>query len=268
MDFYNFTFNGKDLTEFDCMICCFDKPNNIETNEYPTITFNTVQNNSNDSFDLTHGTYDKALEGKISICKNTCNNKDIYFTRDEVRNIYNWLDIRGYGKLTFSNDFYENTFFEGGFTSIQPVKNNKKIIGFELTFTSRYPYGLSEDLSYSFSLTSDNLSNEILNNSDDVKPVYPRLLQIIPQIDGDLEIKNSLDDQVLVVKNCKQNEIIKIDCENRIIETNSIHDVYNDFNYVYLRFLKGGYNNVNVLTFSIPCKVKIILNEVRKVGFI
>ncbi len=268
MNNYNFTFNDKELIEFGCMLCYFDKLGNVEISDYPAITFNTVQNNSNDSFDLTYATYDKALEGKLSFCKIDCNNTNAYFTRDEIREIYNWLDIRGYGRLVLPGEYFEDTFFEGGFTSIQPVKNNKKVVGFELTFISRYPYALSDDLLYAFDLTDEKLSGEILNNSDDAKPVYPTLLEIIPKSDGNLTIENSLDKEVLEVKNCVTNEVIKIDCEHRIIETDSSHDVCNDFNYNYLKLLKGGCNNVNMLTFSIPCKVRIVLNEVRKVGFL
>ena len=128
MNNYNFTFNGKELTEFGCMLCYFDKLGNVEISDYPAITFNTVQNNSNDSFDLTYATYDKALEGKLSFCKIDCNNTNAYFTRDEIREIYNWLDIRGYGRLVLPGEYFEDTFFEGGFSSIQPVKNNKKVV--------------------------------------------------------------------------------------------------------------------------------------------
>ena len=54
----SFIFNNRSLSDLGMMICYFDSVDNIETVESPTITFNVVQNNSDDSFRPTYTSYD------------------------------------------------------------------------------------------------------------------------------------------------------------------------------------------------------------------
>ncbi|WRK55793.1 DUF6558 family protein [Coprobacillaceae bacterium CR2/5/TPMF4] len=100
-------------------------------------------------------------------------------------------------------------------------------------------------------------------------PVYPKKLTITLRQAGDLTITNSLDDRTFGIKNCENNEVITIDCVNRIIQTSSdTHNVYDDFNYNFFRLMQTETDTENEFTFSLPCDVEMTYNEVRKVGFI
>ncbi len=267
----SFIFNNRRLSDLGMMLCYFDSVDNIETVDSPTITFNIVQNNSNDSFRPTSASYDGSLESnEIGICKVNCNEKNLYFTRDEVRAIYKWLDTKSFRKFVIENDpMFEDVYFLGGFTQINQVRHFGKVIGFKLKFTSQYPYGLSEDIKYTKTITSDNKYFSIINDSDDVKPVYPSCLKITMMEDGDLTIKNTLDEYTFGIRNCKNGEVITVDCVNKIIETDkSEHDIYNDFNYNYFRLLRNDDTDNNKFTVSLMCKIEFTINEPRKVGFI
>lgn len=272
MDNINFVYNDKSLFDFDCMLCNFDSKSNIEVLETPTITFNTVQNNQNDTFNLTHTSYDRTLESSdIGICKIDCQREDIYFTQDEIRAIYKWLDLRSFKNLIIENvEDFEDVYFVGGFTTIQQVKNNGRTIGFKLKFTSKYPYALSNDLLYRKTITSDNKTMIIINDSDDVRPLYPSSLKITLLENGNLTISNNLDSENdISIKNCKKDEVIEIDCQSRIIETSySSHDIYNDFNYNYFRLIRNDKTDINEFEFNLLCEIEVVFNEPRKVGFI
>ena len=87
--------------------------------------------------------------------------------------------------------------------------------------------------------------------------------------DGNLTIKNSLDNEMFGIKNCLNGETITVDCISKIIETDkSAHDIFNDFNYNYFRLLRNDDTDNNKLTVSLPCKIEFVVNEPRKVGFI
>ena len=271
MENVSFTYNDKSLLDFNCMLCNFDSTSNIEVLETPSITFNTIQNNHNDTFKSSYTSYENSLEsGIISICKIDCHENEKYFTQEEVRNIYKWLDTRKYKKFIIDNDeLFEGVYFIGGFTSIQPVKNNLKVIGFQLKFISELPYGLSDDIYYSKNITTSDNKLLIVNDSDDVKPVHPYKLKITLAENGDLTIKNNIDHNDISIKNCKKNETITVDCVNRIIETNNVtHKIYDDFNYNYFRLIKTDDTDENIFTINLPCKIEVYLNEPRKVGFI
>lgn len=272
MDIKNFTFNNKQLTDFNCRMCSFSASGDVETSDYPTITFNVVEVAGNDMFRKTSAKYEGALQSSpIQICKDICQTDDEnkYFTQQETRAIYKWLDIRDYKKFTIDNELFENVYFIGGFTSIAPVKHAGRIIGFELIFTADRPYGLSDDITETFSLSGSNLIKTIENDSDDLSSVYPKYLKITIKQAGDLTITNSLDDRTFGIKNCENNEVITIDCVNRIIQTSSdTHNVYDDFNYNFFRLMQTETDTENEFTFSLPCDVEMTYNEVRKVGFI
>lgn len=267
----SFIFNNRSLSDLGMMICYFDSVDNIETVESPTITFNVVQNNSDDSFRPTYTSYDGTLESnEICICKIDCTGNNRFFTRDEVREVYRWLDTKSFRKFTIQNDdMFEDIYFIGGFTQINQVKHFGNVLGFKIKFTSQYPYGLSEDIRYAKTITENDNTFNVVNNSDDVKPVYPSNLKITIMKDGNLTIKNSLDNEMFGIKNCLNGETITVDCISKIIETDkSAHDIFNDFNYNYFRLLRNDETDNNKLTVSLLCKIEFIVNEPRKVGFI
>ena len=62
-------------------------------------------------------------------------------------------------------------------------------------------------------------------------------------------------------------EIITIYGKEQFIESNnSSHEIYNDFNFKYLRIANTYENKNNILTFSIPVECTLTYSPIRKVG--
>ena len=104
------------------------------------------------------------------------------------------------------------------------------------------------------------------NCSDETGDIYP-YIEIKCLSDGDLKITNSMDNEIFEVKNCKKNEVIKIDGKNRII-TSSVdtHKVCDDFNYNYLKIISTYGEWLNTYFSSVNINITVKYSPVRKAG--
>ena len=132
-----------------------------------------------------------------------------------------------------------------------------------MTFISTRPYALQDDVVFSGELNANG--NVTINDlSTEIGYIYPTL--IISCLDsGNLSIYNDFDQRTTTINNCSANEKIVFSKYLQIESSESSHNVYDDFNYTFLRIGNNFVTGENVLTFSLPCEYIITYNPIRKV---
>lgn len=262
----DFQFRNIKLSDYGCIMGHFDSVN-LETITSPSITFNPVRIIGKNKFRNTTSYYENGISTIIEICKDPCKSKNMVFATEEIRAIYKWLEVKKACELRFLNNRYTGVFFMGTFT-VNEIKLGERTYGFELTFTSTTPFALSDEIIINLNFTNASTELKVINTSDDYSPVYPHL-EITVKESGNLLIKNSLNSKNMLIKNCTVNEVITIDCDNQIISSSvSSHNIADDFNFSFFKLCQTFDTDINVITSSLKCEIKMKLNFPRKVGIL
>lgn len=242
----------------------------MESNIGCDITFHTVKNNHSSIHVKTASSYDNVYTTSFQIMKNDEENK--YFTYDEVRNIYKWLNRPEYQKFKPipDGDAYYDVHYYGSF-NIDEVFINGKIAGLTLHFTANSPYGFGEDNHFKIVTSEANEAFSIYGDGDEAgSTIYPKV-KVKCLTEGNLKITNQTTGNYVFIANCRADEEITIDGEYKIIVSNNEEHTRatlpEDFNYGYLDIQVGEdgcYENVYEV--SIPCEIEITYSPIRKVG--
>lgn len=268
MLFNDFNYRDKNLSDYDCMICSFDKSSGTVISIGANLNFTMFKQRSNNKFMIANANYNEPLSATFQICKNPCLiSADKIFTLDDVREITDWLQTERYFKFQPYNEEYDDIIYNGTFTTISLVQHGTNIIGLEVTFVSETPWAHGQSKTIQCSLDSQNEYIFYLD-SDKYGSLYPASMEITVKEDGDLNIFNRLEtNHITKIKNCSANEVINIDFNSFTITSNHAdHDIANDFNYIYLHLNKTYESAKNVLTANMQCLVKIKYFPIRKVG--
>jgi hypothetical protein len=145
-------------------------------------------------------------------------------------------------------------------------------VGIVAQFEAITPFAMS-DL-YTVTKTITSADNKIIINidTDDNKPVYPRITVKQNGVAGDVKIINQHYDLfnrasrpvVMEVKNNTSTETIIVDGANRIISSTNTRRIFGD-DFVDWTWLPL-YDGKNELTISGNCTIEISYREVRKIG--
>ena len=286
MSFIDFEYNGLRLSDFGWMVCTFGGASGTETvsagNE---LNLNTIYKHSTHKFELMSTSYSAPFSISFQICKHPCERirgGEQYFENNEINKLMRWLNKKGYYKFkTINSDGQSgNIYYKGTFNTIKKIKIGSDVVGLELTFTANAPFGYYEPLSYEMDFS--NVSDEfvIYDSSDEIGYIYPNTLKIEVLEDGDLQIKNSQESNVVEVKNCIRGEIITLNGENKIILSDKEHPTLcNDFNYNFVKIInKCGESNdyyevdneddevKNIFTVTLPCNIYLSYSPICKTG--
>jgi len=271
----DFEYADKRLSDFGCITCTIDKSAGVEEiNIGCDITFNTVKNNHSSIHSKTSSAYDNVYTTSFQIAKEHCgdNQDEAYFTYEEIRNLYKWLNRLSYEKFKPypNDDSYYDVHYFGSF-NVDEVFVDGRVIGFTLHFTASTPYGFGEDTILEIVTSEANEEFYLYGESDEADSViYPKV-RIKCLTDGELKITNQTTGNYVFVNNCKANEEIIIDGEYKIIisdnEEHTTTTLPRDFNYEYFDIKIGeGNDNENLYEVSMPCEITITYSPIRKVG--
>lgn len=207
-------------------------------------------------------TYSSTLSFTISIIKNPCMDDNIYFTVEDIEELKRWLCRPAPHIFRLIDSQYSDVYWEGSFNLTEEVTGSNRI-GVTITFVSTRPFALQNDIQYSGTVNS---GDTITINDSSVEQgfLYPDMV-ITCLADGELEIYNDFESRATIVKNCQADEEITFSKYLQISTSNTMHDIYNDFNYQFFRICNNYETNENVITFSIPCRYSITYNPIRKV---
>lgn len=270
MSMVDFSYNGKRLSDYGCIIADIVTSSNDSVSLGSNLTFETVRNSSTFIDRIVKVDYEAPATITFDICKNPCIGATT-FTDNEVTFLMKWLNKKSFEKFypIYDDGSFSNIYFNGSF-NISAIRIGSGIVGFTLTFTANSPFGYETEQDLFININEANKTFTFYNNSDEYGRLYPIKFVVTCNVAGNLSISNSLDSGNIVrVNNCAQGEIITFDCYNKIISSNMNHpSLYNDFNYNYPRFVSNEDDNQNVITVSLPCDISITYSLVRKVGII
>lgn len=272
MHLKDFEFNGMLLSDMKCMVCEIDTHNGIVKQMGSALTFQTVTNSETYETHNLKAEYEDDPPIVFDIAKKVCGGIQEPFTMQEAIFIQKWLNQKKNTKFIpiYYNNDSEVVYHNGTFTNVQAIVVNGNIVGFKLCFKRNAPYGYVDNVSQSYITNKGNLSFNFYNDSDEAGYLYPKSFSIKckNQSKADLILKNDSDvENDLVIKNCSPNEVITIDCQNKLISSSIAHQkLYNDFNYNYPRIVTEYEKDVNVFTTSFPCEIEVVYAPVRKVG--
>lgn len=272
MHLKDFEFNDMLLSDLNCMVCEIDTHNGMVKQMGSALSFQSVVNNETYETHNLKAEYDENITAVFDIAKKVCGNHQESFTLQESLFIHKWLKQKKNTKFIpiYYNNDSEIIYYNGTFTDVQSIVVNGNIVGFKLSFTSNAPWGYVDDVQQTYVTTEENLSFNFYNDSDETGYLYPKIFRIKckNQSKADLIIKNDSDvDNDILIDNCSPDEIITIDCQNKLIFSSIEHPkLYNDFKYNYPRMVVEYNKDVNVFTTSFPCEIEVKYAPVRKVG--
>lgn len=267
---YDFEYAGRWLSDFGYMICTFNMNAGAETAQSGSkITFNKVPVNGGRHHSLTGIQYDECLSTTFNICKDPDCGRwgDNYFITDmEYQDLLRWLNRPQFLKFRLVN--YEDysvrrCYFNASF-NINKVVLNTKTIGLELSMETDAPFGYGDDETVTITQQDIRYDKDIYIISDELGFVYPSL-EITCAEAGDLTIKNKTDDVTMTIRNCSEDETIFINGKTfEITSSNEEHKLSKDFNFIFLRLHNDYEGTANVLSFSIPCIMKVTYTPIIK----
>lgn len=273
----DFEYADKCLSDFGCIICSIDKGAGMEEmNIGCDITFNTVKNNHSSIHSKTSSAYDNVYTTSFQIAKDFSgiNQEEAYFSYEEVRALYKWLNRRSYHKFKpcLEHDVSYDIHYYGSF-NVDEVLINGKIAGLTLAFTANAPYGFGEEISLEFVTSGADDEFCIYGDSDEADSViYPKVrIKCLAEGTNTLTITNQTTHNVVTIQNCSAGEIITMDGEHKLISSeNGSHtdgNISRDFDYTYLDIQVGEDDySKNVYKTSLPCELTITYAPIRKVG--
>lgn len=195
------------------------------------------------------------------------------FTIEEVRQVIKWLTSTDTTALL--DVYYDDSNVVawsaiGGWTEISTYKlANNRTVGIVATFEAVTPYAMSDLYTVTKTITSTDNKITINIDTDDNKPVYPRVT--IQANNTSIKFTNKHTDFFNVSKsyssleltNNTSGEKIIVDGANKLITSSSTRRIFgDDFNWVWLEL----YDGKNEITIEGNCTVTLEWREVRKVG--
>lgn len=296
MNCTDFEYNGRRLSEYGCIICCMlssdDKEEKDIGNQIKFHTLNDGSENNSNKFRLLSSGYEDAYSTHLEICKSACNDSGrMYFTDDETIKIIRWLNQKKFHKfrMIYEDGEFANIYYNGSF-NVRPIVMSGQITGMSLDFTSDAPFGYYEPIHHTMdfsrelptSVTDADTKSSIYGEyilydpSDESGYIYPDCVEIEILEDGCLTIRNSMDDEDVVINNCISGETITLNCKYRMIKSDKEHPgLYNDFNYHFLRVINkydecdenDAFSN-NIFTVSLKCRISFSYSPIAKIGVI
>lgn len=264
----DFEYDGQYLSDYGFIICDFEDSKGIKTvSAGSKITFEKVSKNSGKSNTLVNAKYEECIQFSFAICKNPdlCNTyEDRFVTNDEYRDIIRWLNRRQFLRFRLLSDEYADTCYYNASFNIETVTIADRLVGFQLTMETDKPFGYGEKVKYKYVFSENAIQKKLIDISDEIGYIYPDL-KIKATANGNISIANVEQGSNLVIKNCTENEIITIKGEEKIITTtNNSHDVYNDFNYDFLKIGNTLSNSINTIQCSNGCELEISYDPIVK----
>lgn len=262
----DFEYDGIRLSEFGFMICNFGSESDVDTvSAGSEINFNRVATHYGKYNCLAGTKYDSCITATIQICKNTDKYEDLLISDDEYRWLMRWLNRREFKQFSLVDRYLDDTtcYYDASF-NVSKIMWDKDLYGLELEMATNRPFGYGNEVVEIWSPTSNNLTHNFEDSSDEIGYLYPSLKITINQ-SGDFSLSNSLENCTMTINNCTSGEVITIDGYTHIIQSSlNAHKVYNDFNFEYFRIGNTLDDRTNIITASLPCTIELRYSPIIK----
>lgn len=275
----DFEFEGEKLSDYGMIICNFDGAGGIETvSSGADITFNQIKPCGSYNFNIFSSVYDSAYTTVFQICKNPCSagiSNDLFLSVTDVSSLQRWLCRKNmYGKFKIFQEGYEDLYWNAAFSTKQ-IELNGSVVGLELTLYTDSPFAYMDEII--IKKDSDEFSFDIFDMSDEEGYIYPDVKITLSEDgkdimeDGEIKykkafvLKNSMDNKITIIQNCRSGEVIEINGKNHIIFSQT-HDLAGDFNYFFPKIINNYTENKNTFTCNLKCEIVFSYSPVRKTG--
>jgi hypothetical protein len=261
--------SSEELNVIDLIMCVAFDSDNGETSSF--LGREAVASESYDGRykNVTRYKYNELFSPRFTFLKKDFGN----FTMEEVRQVLKWLtslDTASLLSVYYDDSEVVSWSAVGGWTEINTYKlANNRTVGITAVFEAVTPYALSDLYTATKTITATDNKLTINIDTDDNKPVYPRVT--IQTNGNDIKFINTHTDffnksksyNSLEVINNVSGETVMVDGANQIIKTSLNKRIFgDDFNRVWLEL----YDGKNELTIEGDCTVTLEWREVRKVG--
>lgn len=263
MKAYDFSYDGKNLSDFGMMICRFGSDGLETVADGAEITFNTISTHNGAKSELTSVVYENCLEATFQICKHSCSGGMQEITAAEHRNLTKWLNRKRFLKLKIFDKDYMDLYYEARI-NVSKINLDGKLVGFELNILTNRPFALRDPVTININNTKANGQHSINDISHEEGYIYP-YTKITVKEAGNLKIVNAMENRSTYIANCAAGE--KITMDYPIIQSSDpSHKIENDFNWNFFRVANTYDNSRNDLTISIPCSIELKYSPIVKVG--
>ncbi len=266
MNAVDFQYDGQYLSDYGFMICEFDGSNGVDNvATSANITFDKVPMFNGRKQSLVNAKFDECISFEFDICKDPDYHDDLYLTSDEYRDLARWLNRNQFLQLCiFDNEEdYEPCYFNASF-NIEKIKIGERVCGMRLYVETDSPYAHGKEITIVRDFVEGDMTEIISDLSDDIGFIYPSL-KITCKASGNLVLTNETYGVATEIKGCKANEVITINGETLIVESDdSSHDIYDSFNYEFFVIGNTLNDRKNTLSVSIPCTVEIKYKPIIK----
>lgn len=238
----NFYYNGEMLSDYGFIIGSFDGSDLTEQSTGSIITFNRMPYYGGRKYSLTSIQYDSCFECTFDIVKA---GTDKIITGEEYRDIGRWLNRKAFYPFRFIDDIEAyDVWFNASFNISQLVYSGH-IVGIRLTMTTDAPYGYGDEITQRCDFTTNTAKKKYIE-SDDYGFFIPDIV-ITCKADGNISLYNQTAGETMQIANCTNNEVITIKGREQIITSSINHNVYDDFNYRFLKIGNTPDNPYNVI---------------------
>ena len=268
MNAIDFEYDNQYLSDYGFIICDFNASSGADTiSAGSNLTFNTVPKNRGRQYSLASTQYDECITVTFDICKNpeTHEEAEMELSSDECRDLMRWLNRREFLKfqVLYDEPDYDSCTYNASF-NVSKIVIAEKVVGLELEMTSDKPFAYGQERYVKLNIIDTSKAYNVIDSSDDIGFITPNMV-ITCNSAGDLEISNSFCDCTLLIKNCTAGEIITIDGENLLISSSlDTHQIYNDFNFEFLKIGNNYYTSVNPIKSNLACTIEISYNPIIK----
>lgn len=211
--------------------------------------------------------YSSKLKPTLTIIKNPCVHKYLYFTEHECRDLLRRLTgYYGYRRMQILQKFVDDEiFFNVRTVSVNYQKVMGKILGLILNMECDSLFAWTREMDVTISAKRNKEFNLYISTDDLHNYVYPIMSITVPSTLGSITIKNLSDNNwTTTIKRVSAKEQITVDSLHQTISSSSRQFIADDFNMHFPRFVPD--KNTFIADQDIPITFRYILP--RKVGFI
>lgn len=255
----DFIYDGINLSDFGCIICEFDSSGGVnEVASGVPLTIKTVARNKGNRWSIADTGYDSSLEITFDICKDPCvfEPDEMTFDDELYLNLVRWLVREDFLETVFIDDRQLVRRHYNGTFNVTKLTIADEICGLRVVFTTDKPYAFGDEISDSHRYASDGTWN-FFDKSFIICTTKPKV-KIKCRASGNLTISNSFTGSTVVIKGVTNGETIEMDGEAMTITSSlDAHDIWNDFNYEFLKVGNSYNNRINPISVNLACNMTI-----------
>lgn len=211
--------------------------------------------------------YSSKLKPTLTLIKDPCIHKSLYFTEHECRDMLRRLaGSHGYKKMQLLHESMdEELFYNVRTVSVNYQKVNGKIVGIILNMECDSQFAWTKEMDIAISAKQDKAFHLYISTDDLNNYIYPIMIVTAPVMLDHISIKNITDNQwETTIDRMFKGEIITIDSLHQTISSSQERLIADDFNMHFPRFVPD--KNTFVTNRDVAIRFKYVLP--RKVGFV